>query len=768
VNGIVQGVGFRPFIYALANRHLLTGTVKNTSKGVEIEIQGEPDSIEIFIRDILKKTPPLAIIDEITSKEIPVGDDISFSIIESLRSDQARTLISPDISTCDDCLNELFTPSDRRYRYPFINCTNCGPRFSIIKDIPYDRSSTTMNVFDMCPDCKAEYSDPSDRRFHAQPDACSVCGPQISLLSKDWRPILDGENALKSAVQILSDGGIIAVKGMGGYHIACKADDENAVSTLRKRKYREDKPFAVMVRDIEEAKKICFINQDEEKSLLSPRKPIVLCLRRSSDLIAPSVAPGHKYLGLMLPYTPLHHLLLKEADQSLVMTSGNMSDEPIAFKDTSASKTLSDIVDAFLVHNREIYIRCDDSVVRVWGNNERLIRRSRGYVPSPIRLSVTAQKPILSCGAELKNTFCIARDDLAFMSHHIGDLENIETLTSFENGIDHFEKLFTITPEILAYDLHPEYLSTKYAICRNNIETKIGVQHHHAHIVSCLEDNGFSGPVIGVAFDGFGYGPDGTLWGGEWLVANRGGFFRAAHLKELPVPGGAAAVKQPWRMAASALLSAGIAPDSFPSLFTNTAPSDLQFVTSAIVKKLNSPLTSSMGRLFDAVSSLITGRSEVNYEGQAAIELELLASRCESAPYPFAINSGKAAYEFGTPPSVFENAPSLNVEFSETIMCIIEDLRNGIPSDRISSRFHSTVASAVLRVCIEIRKSFGLSTVALSGGVFQNMILLDETFNMLQGNGFDVLTHSRVPTNDGGISLGQCAVAAHLSANKLI
>ncbi len=770
ITGIVQGVGFRPFVHSLAVRHGLSGYVLNTGVGVEIEIQGSAGAVESFVTDLPLKAPPLAVIESLRVEEAPESVADAFQIRESREEGEKFSLISPDIATCDDCIDELNDPSDRRFGYPFINCTNCGPRFTIIRDVPYDRPKTTMAAFEMCPDCAREYADPADRRFHAQPDACAVCGPSVSFVDAAGDCVADRQDAVAVAARMLREGRVIAVKGIGGYHLACLAGSEAAVHALRSRKFREDKPFAVMAASVAVARELCEISPAEETALLSVRRPIVLCRRKPCAKVAHSVAPGHKFVGVMLPYAPLHHLLLAAVGEPLVMTSGNRSDEPIAFRDGDVAARIKGIPDAYLVHNREIHTRCDDSVLRVWRGAEYLIRRSRGYAPAPVKMSIPTPAPILACGAELKNTFCLSRGEYAFLSHHIGDLDNLETLASFEEGVSHFEKLFHIKPAVLAYDLHPEYLSTKYALARTDVGVKIGMQHHHAHIAACLADNREAGPVIGVSMDGLGYGPDGTLWGGEWLISNYIGFVRAAHLAPLPMPGGTLAIKQPWRMAAAAMKRlCGAPPDLYLKELFNRKEEELSIVDTAIERGINCPETTSMGRLFDAVSALITGRSEINYEGQAAVELELAASDSFKGVYPYVVeHPAEQPYSWGTPPAEAKGIPAMRVNFGATIDAVLADLKSGAGRPGMASRFHSTVAAAISEVCGVIRDKCGIATVALSGGVFQNLRLLEETVSLLERAGFRVLTHSRVPTNDGGLSLGQTAIAAELLKNGAV
>ena len=743
IRGIVQGVGFRPFVYNLARQYRLLGYVRNDASGVSIEIEGEKSRIEKFIANIKTESPPLAVIFDMQSYEIePVGYD-DFIISDSDDHEKKFVPISPEISTCSACLAELFDPQDPRYRYPFINCTNCGPRFTIVKDIPYDRKYTTMAPFKMCGMCRGEYHDPGDRRFHAQPNACPACGPSLTLLNDQLEKI-EIPDVISEVCSLLRDGKIIAIKGLGGYHLACDALNPDAVRRLRSRKYREYKPFAVMVRDIETAKRLCYVNKDEEKLLKTTIRPVVLLRKRPDCPVAADVAPYQKYHGIMLPYTPLHHLIVAESGLVLVMTSGNVSSEPIVYQDEKAFDRLKNIADFYCIHNREIHIRTDDSVSRIWRGNETVLRRARGFAPFPLLLNFNFKERILACGAELKNSFCLARDNFVFMSHHVGDLENLETLTSFEEGIEHFKRIFNIEPTLIAYDLHPEYLATKYALSLQDIR-KIGVQHHHAHIVSCMIDNEIDGEVIGVSFDGTGYGTDGTIWGGEFLVCDYGGFKRVGHLEYTPLPGGEKAIKEPWRIAASILYN----------IFDNNMfDLDINFVKEldrnkwATIKKMidkgiNSPMTSSLGRLFDAVSALVGIRKEIYYEGQAAIELEMAAG-VEEGGYPFDLQE-------------LEDNTLILIE--PIFRGIVSDLERGVGVESISSKFHNTVAKIILNMCLKIRKTIGLDRVALSGGVFQNSLLLENAFILLDKNNFKVFTQHRVPPNDGGIALGQVVIA---------
>ncbi|MGH3320566.1 MAG: carbamoyltransferase HypF [Streptosporangiaceae bacterium] len=740
VEGIVQGVGFRPFVHSLAGRLGLAGFVGNDTLGVFVEIEGGRAAVDSFV-DALQHDPPrLAVIDRVSVESMAPRGDTGFTIVSSDAGGERQALVSPDTATCDDCLREMFDPADRRYRYAFTNCTNCGPRFTIVRDVPYDRPSTTMAAFTMCADCAREYHDPTDRRFHAQPVCCPACGPTLQLIDAHGTEVA-GDPAVEAA-RLLDAGRVVAVKGLGGYHLAADAADEPAVAALRSRKHREDKAFAVMAPDLTAARDLCEIDADEERLLAGIGRPIVLSRRRHDARLAASVAPGNRFLGLMLPYTPVHHLLCRELGRPFVLTSGNVSDEPIAYADEDAFSRLSGIAEYFLTHDRPIHVRADDSVTRVFRGRELPVRRSRGHVPRPLPLRWAFRRPVLACGAELKNTFCLGKAHRAFVSPHIGDLENYETLKSFTEGVEHFERLFEIVPELVAYDLHPEYLSTKYALDLDGVAL-VGVQHHHAHVASCLADNGEEGPVIGVALDGLGYGTDGTIWGGEFLVADLVGFERRGHLDPVPMPGGTAAIKQPWRMAA-AYLDAAYAGDIPRGLDIVRRRADRWHdVLAAARAEVNAPLTSSAGRLFDAVAAIAGVRDTINYEGQAAVELEQRADPDERDGYNAELTGGEPFRLRGT----------------DLVRSVVDDLRRGTDVARVAARFHNGLAAAIVASCVRIRESDGLSVVALSGGVFQNRLLLDRVVSSLEAEGFRVLVHSRVPPNDGGISLGQAAVA---------
>jgi hydrogenase maturation protein HypF len=761
VRGIVQGVGFRPFIYALAQQYGLTGLVRNDAEGVHIEAEGPPEELELFLQGIREKAPPLAVVETVSWRPLAVLRERDFRIEESREGVRRRALISPDVATCAECVAELFDPADRRYRYPFTNCTNCGPRFTITRSVPYDRAMTTMAHFEMCPKCRREYEDPSDRRFHAQPNACPVCGPQVRLLDRFGHEVRGKpEDTILRTARMLRGRAVVAIKGLGGYHLACDPFDARAVRTLRARKARQDKPFALMARDLEQVRKLCRVGPEEEKLLASPARPIVPLERLERSGIVEEVAPRQDTLGVMLAYTPLHHLLLHDAGIPLVMTSGNNSDEPIAYREEEAFEQIGDIADYFLVHDRPIHMRTDDSVVRVAGREVYPIRRSRGYAPAPLGVAESFVQHILACGGELKNTFCVAKERHVFLSHHIGDLENYETLRSFREGIEHYCRLFDVRPELVAYDLHPEYLSTKYALELEEAGLPVvGVQHHHAHVAACLADNERPSEerVIGVALDGTGYGTDGAVWGGEFLEGSVAeGFARRAHLAYAPMPGGAAAIRQPWRMALAQLIALYGEEEvsKLPlAMVREAGETNVRLVARLVEHGLNTPPTSSAGRLFDAVAALagVPGSRRTTYEGQAAVELELAANGPAGRGYPFRLRPEGEGWM---------------IETSGIIAAVVEDLLAGRSVGAVSSSFHRTMAEVVVAGCEEIRAAGGVSAVALSGGTFQNLLLLGQVLELLAGRGFTVYRHRRVPANDGGLSLGQAVLANGVYEDK--
>lgn len=775
IQGIVQGVGFRPFVFGLAERFQLNGWVRNSTAGVDIEVEGQPDDLEGFLTALEEEAPPLARIDSISSTPIPPDGHLTFEIKHSAANQRGYQPISPDVSICPDCLEELFDPEDHRYLYPFINCTNCGPRFTIIKDVPYDRPQTTMAPFPMCPVCESEYQDPYDRRFHAQPVACPDCGPQLRLTptiqgdaSGRSIPAQTADQALQAARELLADGAVLAVKGLGGFHLACDAAQPEAIAQLRSRKDRPAKPLAVMMADLETVRLHCRVNAREAELLSSQERPIVLLDRHPESPLPQSLAPGQGTLGVMLPYTPLHYLLFRSGpDQPdppcrvLVMTSGNHRGSPIVTGNQEALAELGRIADAVLANDRAIHQPCDDSVTRLISRPDRKsaqiypIRRSRGYAPYPLVLPEQAPS-LLGAGGELKNTFCLTKDRYAFLSQHIGNLTNYETLDAYLAAVEHYQDLFRIELDGIVCDAHPDYLATREAEARAEALgiPLIKAQHHHAHIAACLADaapgqrDDPTRPVIGFAFDGTGYGEDGKIWGGEVLIADSSGYHRPYHLDYFPLPGGDRAVREPWRAALALLHSLELdwKPDLAPVRRARSRDDRelgkpvLDIISTQLETGTNAPLTSSLGRVFDAVSALIGVRQEISYEAQAAIELEALADPDEDGRYPADITG----------------APQINLR--PTLERILTDLDQQVPAAVISARFHNTLASLVLEISRAVRKKYGLTQVALSGGVWQNITLLEKTLPLLHGDDFIVFTHQSVPANDGGLALGQVMI----------
>jgi hydrogenase maturation protein HypF len=737
--GIVQGVGFRPFVYRLARAHGLTGYVANSSAGVTVEVEGEPAAIERFLGEFRDQAPVLSQIDAVSVVDVAPAGDTEFGIRQSGEESGQFVLVPPDIATCEDCRRDFTDPANRRYQYPFTNCTNCGPRYTIIEDIPYDRPATTMSVFPMCEACRGEYENPADRRFHAQPNACPVCGP--------WLELWDGDslagarrNALDQARELLRDGRIVAIKGLGGFHLACDAENDSAVRRLRQRKRRSDKPFALMARDLEQVDRFCRVSEPERAALLSPRRPIVILDRRPEAAISPAVAPGNNTAGIMLPYTPLHHLLFDGDLNILVMTSGNISEEPIVSRNEEVRPRLGGLADSYLLHNRAIRTRVDDSVVRVYAGGERVLRRSRGFAPLSIELGMSVPQ-VLATGAELKNTFCLTKDHYAILSQHIGDLENFETLEFFEETLAHMRRFFRVQPVAVAHDLHPGYLSTRIALGMSGL-ARVGVQHHHAHVAACMAENHLRDRVIGVAFDGTGYGTDGQVWGGEFLVCDYAGFERRAHFRYVPMAGGDVAIREPWRMALAWLREAFGA--ELPDLpFLASVPDRKRAVVDAMLARgVQTVATSSCGRLFDAVAAILGLRLETNFEGQAAIELECIAAPDVDDSYPY-------------------EAEGTAIDFRPTIQHVVADVKQGVLPGVVSARFHNTVAAVVAGTCQRIRTAEHLNGVCLSGGTFQNRRLTERCLRLLSVNGFEVYLHAHVPPNDGGISLGQAVIASN-------
>lgn len=746
VTGIVQGVGFRPYVYRLAHELGLSGFVLNDSGGVLVEVEGERPAVQTFADRLVPEAPPLAAPDGVRAQRVAVTGEDGFRIIESVRAGPANVAVSPDTATCEECVAELLDPANRRYRYPFINCTNCGPRFTIVRGVPYDRPLTTMAGFAMCSECRAEYEDPRHRRFHAQPNACPRCGPQLALLERDGGAIAERDEALRATALAIAGGAIVAVKGIGGFHLACLAGDQAAVAALRARKHREDKPFALMAGDLTTARALVSLTAEDERLLSAPQRPIVVAPRRDGAPVADAVALRSSDLGVMLPYSPLHHLLLGDVGQTLVLTSANVSDEPIAYRDEDALARLRSIADLFLVHDRPIQTRADDSVIRTAGGAcaPVMLRRSRGHVPGELRLPIGAAVPVLACGAELKSTFCLTRAQRAWVSHHIGDLANYETLQSFAQGIAHFERLFDVRPQLVAHDLHPEYLSTKHALGRDDLEP-VAVQHHHAHLAACLAEHGQRGPALGVIYDGTGYGTDATIWGGEFLVGDLCDFERVGHLLPVRLPGGERAVREPWRMACAWITAAAGETAPAPGVLADVVGGDAWAnVQRLCVTGVASPTTTSVGRLFDAVAALCGLHLDVTYEGQAATALEAACDPAEQGAYSLPLGCGR--------PLVIDARPA--------IRAALGDQRTGRPTGTIAARFHNGLAASTTAACLRLAEERGLDQVVLSGGSFQNRRLLTQTVQVLQAAGLRVLIPTRLPPNDGGISFGQAAVAA--------
>ena len=748
VRGAVQGVGFRPFVYRLAHELELTGWVQNSAQGVFVDVEGEPPQLETFLLRVQHEHPPLA---SIQSFESSFHDPAGYATFEIRASDDRgpRTaLVLPDIALCDDCLNELWNPSDRRYRYPFINCTNCGPRFSILHRLPYDRPNTAMQAFTMCPLCQQEYDDPLNRRFHAQPNACPVCGPRLELWDADGRVLAEEDAAARTAVEEILSGAIVAVKGIGGFHLLALAGDPRIVRLLRERKHREEKPFAVMVPSLDQARLLCSISPLEERLLSTPESPIVLLRRRKDgerSLVCDAVAPGNPALGLLLPYSPLHHVILRDAGVPLIATSGNISDEPICIDEREALVRLRGIADRFLVHNRPIVRHVDDSVVRIVLGRELVLRRARGYAPLPVSLPSDAPD-LLAVGAHLKNTVAFSRGSQVFISQHLGDLETPEAFSAFQREASQLQNLFDGKPAAVVSDLHPDYLSTVYAHARP--EPGIAIQHHIAHVAACMAENALSPPALGVAWDGTGLGTDGTIWGGEWFSAHDGSFIRTAHLRQFPLPGGDQAVREPRRSAVG-LLYAMMGSCAFAR--TDLAPiaawSEPERTTldQMLTRGVNAPLTSSAGRLFDAVSALLGLRMQNRFEGQAAMELEWSATGITASPFPFSIiEPAKREQPF-------------IVDWEPMIRALLDEVRAGVPLAQLAARFHQTLALIVVGIAERVE----LERVVLTGGCFQNVLLTELAVRELQTHGFRPYWHQRVPPNDGGISLGQVAAAAH-------
>ncbi|MFA5321398.1 MAG: carbamoyltransferase HypF [Smithella sp.] len=749
-SGIVQGVGFRPFIYRMAVKNNLTGFVQNRPEGVTVEAEGNREDIEVFLTCVQNELPPLAHITKIESSDIEIRNDNVFKIISSVAEGHADVHITPDAATCPDCLKELVDPENRRFRYPFINCTNCGPRLTIINAFPYDRANTSMSCFELCEKCRSEYENPADRRFHAEPNACPVCGPQLKLFDAEGKP-LKSDDPVKSAVDLLLSGKVLAIKGLGGFHLSVDAGNDDAVTRLRSRKYREEKPLAIMACDINAAKQIAKISREEEFLLTSPQRPIVLLKKIKNSLISNLVASHVPNLGIMLPYTPLHHLLLEKKFTALVMTSANQVDEPICIGNREAMERLKGIADYFLVHNRDILVRCDDSIAFVADKTPRLLRRARGYVPQPLQLKDAYQSApaVLALGGQLKTTQCILKGRFAFVSPHIGDMETPQARDFFHESIALMKRITESDPQIVACDYHPAYYSTK-AAQELHAAKVIKVQHHHAHIVSCMAENQIDGKVIGIAMDGTGYGMDGNAWGGEFLIANETGFERFGHLQYIVLPGGEKAIREPGRIAVSLLKTAYGPSWKEIALKLNLAPDKNQFelFDKIIEERINSPLSSGLGRLFDGIAALLGTRRQVSFEGQSAMELEMLATGSSGQPYPFEI--------------IKQGGKPYILDITAMIKTIVADMETDQSIAKIAASFHQTIINAFTIMTDEIQKETGITRVALSGGCFQNKILLEGTIDKLRRSGFDVYCHRQVPANDGGISLGQAVVVSSM------
>ncbi len=748
VTGTVQGVGFRPFVYREAVSRGLRGFVCNDSNGVLIEVEGDEVAVTDLCRVLSEQPPPLARVTSVSVKAIAITSNAGgFEILGSVTSGPPDAAVSVDTAACLDCLAEVDDPADRRYRYPFTNCTNCGPRYTITVSVPYDRPATTMAGFVMCEKCQAEYDDPADRRFHAQPNSCPSCGPRLYYLQPDGMAVAESDHALEAAIECLLDGKAVAVKGIGGYHLAADATNETAVASLRHNKGRDAKPFAIMVSDLDKARALCHLDEEAEATLTSPRRPIVLAPSRATGILAPGVAPGLPEIGVMLTYTPLHHLIMSGVGRPLVMTSGNLSGDTISYIDSDAVERLGPLVDGLLMHDRPIHTACDDSVIRASSRRTQAVRRSRGYVPEPLALPCMARRQVLAVGAQLNNTISVAKGDTIVTSQHLGDLEHLAAYRSFAQAITHLSVLHGVEADVVVHDLHPEYLSTKYAL---DLDLEPWpVQHHHAHVAACLAEHQRTDTVLGVAFDGLGLGPDGVLWGGEFLVADLEGFERVGHLGAVAMPGGAAAIREPWRMALSWIVSAlgsSAGVELGPKLDHRW-----RAVLALVEQGEGVPRTTSVGRLFDAVAALLGVRRTVTYEGQAAVELEALAAGVpdsEAGAYPLDLTC---------------DGTSTVLDPSPLIAAVVEEQHRGTPLPLIAAGFHKSLATSAASLAAKLAGERRLGTVALSGGVFQNTRLSRLMRNELRSLGFEVLLHELVPPNDGGISIGQAAIAATAS-----
>ena len=749
IRGVVQGVGFRPFVHRLAIKHQLAGWVRNASGDVQIQVEGDPASVATFVRDLRADAPPLARIDELYAERCAPAGLSTFTILESRTEDGRRQPVSPDVALCAACESELFDAGNRRHRYPFITCTDCGPRFTVIEAMPYDRERTSMRAFTQCPACLAEYRTPGDRRYHSETNSCPTCGPRVWLESSPPDPLSVPErgNAITTAARLLLAGKIVAIRGLGGFHLAVDATNEAAVARLRARKHREAKPLAVMVRTLADARRIGAVGPVEETLLTSRERPIVLLDRETRSELAPSVAPGLVTIGVMLAYTPLHHLLSDLVRRPLVMTSGNRSDEPIAIGNDDAKRRLAGIADAFLLHNREIVARYDDSVLRVAGDMSVFLRRARGYAPLPLSLPVASPRPLVAVGPHLKNTFTLVHGAEAYVSQHIGDLENLETLDHWKAALSAYRTLFRLEPAVAVRDLHPGYLSTRLA-GDLGLERIIDVQHHHAHIAAVLAEHGETEPVVGLAFDGTGYGADGNVWGAEFLVADLAGYRRVGQLRYARLPGGDLAAREPWRSALGYLALEPAAAGAFTHALARISDGTRSIAIQQIARRLNAPLASSLGRLFDAAAAVLGVRTVSRYEGEAAMELEALAGRRGAQPFPFPAALGRDGVW------VLDPLPLL--------VALGEGRIAGVGLAELAARFHESVAAAADSLAARIAAQVGLRTIALGGGCFQNARLLVSLVARLEARGLRVLVPRRLGPNDGAVSYGQAAVAAAL------
>lgn len=746
INGVVQGVGFRPFVYGLAARFGLSGAIRNESAGVSIALEGDATAVQRFLHELSSNPPPLARLEQICCKPTEPRRRHGFEIAPSRSTATSPVVfIAPDVAICGECLKELFDPRNRRFGYAFLSCTQCGPRLTTIESLPYDRTRTAWRRFPICSECQGEYEDPNSRRFHDQSISCPRCGPRLTVLGPGGIPVDAPAGALSAAVATLRDGKIAAIKGLGGFHLACDAGNEGVVAELRLRKKRNAKPFAVMFENLHDVERTCVITAAEADLLVSSERPIVLLKKQTNhSSIATAVAPGNPSLGVMLPYTGLHYLLLRQFGRPLVMTSGNESEEPISYKTKDAITRLSGLADLFLTHDRPIQTQSDDSVLRVTGGKRLVLRRSRGYAPAAVRLPVSCRRNILALGGQLKATFALGRGENATLSHHIGDLDRYETFGEYARAIEHYERLFSFGADLFVHDLHPDYLSSRKALelAAERGKPSLAVQHHHAHLASCMAENGTRSPAIGVIFDGTGLGTDGTIWGGEFLLGDLHSFRRVAHLRRVPMPGGDQAIREPWRMAASYLRDGG---EPTNAVNRRGDPKALSTIEQMLSKAVNCPLTSSCGRLLDAIASIIGLRDRTEFEGQPAIELEGLAMQSDDgAAYPFAL-SGDSPTEIDTRPMIAE---------------VLREQSRGIALATIARRVHSTIVEIIVQTCQQLRSTYGVNSVVLSGGVFANGILAAGATERLRSSNFDVFTHSKVPPNDGGLCLGQVAIAA--------